>query len=90
MSNRYLVIENGVVANIVLSSPEYAQEQGWVSDPQYVDNQAVSIGWLFNNDQLSPPLVVEQPVITPAVPTKEELLKKLEELQNQIMELSAT
>lgn len=90
MSNRYLVIENGVISNIVLASPEYAQEQGWVADPQYVDNKAIDIGWLYDGVTFSPPPVVEKLVIAPVVPTKEELLQKLEELQNQIMGLSAT
>lgn len=89
MSNRYLVIENGVVANIVLSSPEYAQEQGWIADPQYINNKTVDIGWLYDGVTFSPPPVVEQPVVAPVVITKEELLKKLEDLQNQIMVLNA-
>lgn len=86
MSNRYLVIENGVVVNIVLADAEYASEQGWVLDPVYVDNQAVSLGWLYDNGQLSPPPVVVPP--PPVAPTKEELLAKLELLQNQIQSLS--
>lgn len=89
MSNRYLVIENGVITNIVLSSPEYAQEQGWIADPQYVNNKTIDIGWLYDGVTFLPPPAVEPTVVASVVPTKEELLKKLEELQNQIMGLSA-
>jgi len=43
MSNRYVVIENQKVINVVLASPEVAAERGWVICPD-----GVGIGWTFD------------------------------------------
>lgn len=40
---KYAIIENGKVANIVIATPEFAQEQGWIECPDGVDT-----GWTFD------------------------------------------
>lgn len=65
MNNRYAVIENGVLVNVVVATPEFAQSQGWISCPNYNDqNQAIGPGFTYQNGQfIAPP---------PRVPTAEE------------------
>lgn len=55
---KYAIIENEVVANIVLADPEYAQEQGWIAVPENV-----GIGWGYVNGKFiePPPPVVPVP-----------------------------
>jgi hypothetical protein len=47
---RYVIIDNGVVVNIVVSTPEFAEEQGWLECPE-----GVGIGWTFDGDTPIPP-----------------------------------
>jgi hypothetical protein len=47
---RYAIIENNKVVNIVLATPEFAQEQGWLECPDGVD-----IGWDFDGGTPIPP-----------------------------------
>ena len=49
MVNRYAIIENGIVMNIAMSEPEFAQEQGWVLAPD-----GVGQGWTYNGSIFSP------------------------------------
>ena len=74
---KYAVVENGKVINTVVSEPEFAQEQGWIScDP------LVSVGFDYINGEFvnnMPVVVVEQ-----VQPSKEELLAQLQALQAQI------
>lgn len=43
---KYFVVEDGVVTNLVLSDPDFAQEMGYVS----IDgNEHVTIGFLYEN-----------------------------------------
>lgn len=76
--NKYAVIENGVVTNIVISDPDFAQEQGWVA----CDN-SVSIGFDYVDgsfvDNRPPP--VSEGV---AQPSKEELLNQLESIRKML------
>lgn len=60
MENKYAIIKDGLVINLVLATAEFAQEQGWVDCPDYVDDQAVSIGWGYANGQFIPPDYSEQ------------------------------
>jgi hypothetical protein len=79
MDNRYAIIENNVVTNVVVADHDYAAEQGWVFCP------SASIGWSFVNNEF-----VKPEVTTPVhvLPTKEELLEKIQQLQQQIAALS--
>lgn len=58
MDNRYAIIENGVVTNVVLADPTFAEEQGWVAAPD-----DVGPGWLWDGTNFSPP-----PPAPPVVP----------------------
>ena len=78
---RYAVIQNGVVANIVVSDAEFAATQGWVACPD-----EVGIGWAFDGVNTSPPPEMPAPEPLPA-PTKEQLLAQLNALSAQIQAL---
>ena len=54
-TKKYAIIENGIVANIVVATPEFAQEQGWVEaiDPT-VDAPGAQIGGLYENGKFLP------------------------------------
>jgi hypothetical protein len=52
---RYAIIENNKVVNIVLATPEFAQEQGWVECPENVN-----IGWDYNDGAATPPVIVQE------------------------------
>ena len=47
---RYALIENGVVANVVLADPDVAESLGAVACPD-----SVSPGWLFSDGQYAEP-----------------------------------
>lgn len=55
MENKYAIIEKDIVVNVAIATPEFAQEQGWVSMPDYVDGQAVGIGWGYVDGVFIPP-----------------------------------
>ena len=52
---KYVIVENGVVTNIVLATPEYAVEQGWIEYPE--DTLDIpAIGMLYQDGKfLKPP-----------------------------------
>ena len=80
MTQRYAVVENGEVINLVISDPDFAATQGWVGV-----TGSESIGWKYENGAfIAPDQVVPEPAPTP---TKEELLAQLAALQAQIMAL---
>lgn len=54
---KYAIIENQVVANIVLADAEYAQSQGWIAAP---DN--VGIGWGYVGGKFVEPAPQPLPV----------------------------
>lgn len=76
MSNRYAIVENNLVTNVVVASEEVASERGWIACPD------AGPGWKYiNGGFVKPdPVVIE----TPQAPTKEELLAQLQALQAQI------
>ena len=84
MTNRYAIIENGVVANVVLAEPEYAAQQGWIECPNAGPKWLYADG-LFTKPEPIP--VPEPEVVTPPTPTKEELLSQLQAIQAQIQAL---
>lgn len=79
MTNRYAIIENGVVANVVVADAEYAAQQGWIECPD------AGPRWLYANGVFTKPVVVE-PTPAPA-PTKEQLMAQLAALSAQIQAL---
>lgn len=79
MTNRYAIVENGVVTNVVVADAKMAASHGWIECPQG------GPGWLYANGVFTEPPRVEPP---PAPkPTKEELLAQLQALQQQIQSL---
>jgi len=80
MTNRYAIIENGLVTNVVLADAEFAAEQGWIECP------TAGPGWKYDGTTFTEP----DPVAAsePVAPTKEELLAQLQALQAQIQALS--
>lgn len=57
MSNRYAIIKDGIVENIVMAEDDYAQSQGWIICPDNHDtNEGVGPGDSYdgNTGQFSP------------------------------------
>ena len=61
MVNRYAIIKDGVVTDIAMSEPEFAQEQGWVLAPDHVGS-----GWRYDG-------MIFSPLPPPSLPTQEQL-----------------
>jgi hypothetical protein len=53
MQMRVAIIESGVVANIAVADPEFAQEQGWVV------SETAQIGDLWDGATFTPPPVTD-------------------------------
>ena len=51
MSSTYLVVEDGIVINTVVASPDVAAAYGWIAS----DGEA-SIGWSYDGETLAPPV----------------------------------
>jgi hypothetical protein len=79
MTNRFAIIENGTVVNVVVADAEIASANGWIACPD------AGPGWTYADGVFTAPVVVE-PVAPPA-PTKEELLAQLNALAAQIQAL---
>lgn len=83
MTNRYAIIENNLVLNVVVADAEIAAEKGWVACPN------ASPGWSYSNGIFIEPKPIEYPKPIESKPlTKEDLLNKLSVLQKQIESLS--
>jgi hypothetical protein len=80
MTNRYAIIENGLVTNVVVADAQIAAENGWIDCPN------AGPGWTYANNVFTAPVVVA-PTPTPT-PTKEELLAQLNTLSAQIQALT--
>lgn len=79
MTNRYAIIENGLVANVVVADAELAAQNGWIACPN------AGPGWKYDGTNFTAPdPVVIEP--TPA-PTKEQLMAQLAALSAQIQAL---
>jgi hypothetical protein len=79
MSERNAIIENGLVVNVVVGSPEISENQILVECPN------AGPGWKYIDGQFVEP--EPQLVVPPPAPTKEELLVKLQALQDLIQSL---
>lgn len=73
--NRYAIIENGLVVNVVVGQPELTTNQ------ILVECENAGPNWTYADGVFTAPVVVEPSVITP---TKEELLAQLQAIQAQI------
>lgn len=80
MTNRYAIIENGIVSNVVIADAEIASANGWVECPDAGPQAA------YANGVFTEPVVVEP--VAPVAPTKEELLAQLNALTAQIQALA--
>ncbi len=49
---RFAIIENGIVGNIVIADAEFAQDQGWLAAPDDVE-----IGWTYDGNDFAAPVV---------------------------------
>lgn len=78
MTNRYAIIENGIVSNVVIADAETASANGWVECPNAGPYST------YANGIFTEPAVVEP---TATTPTKEELLAQLNALTAQIQAL---
>lgn len=82
MTNRFAIIENGLVTNVVVADAEIASTNGWVACP------VAGPGWTYTDGVFTAPVVVEpEPIPAPPAPTKEELLAQLNALAAQIQAL---
>lgn len=79
MTDRYAIVENGVVTNVVVADAEIAASHGWIECEQG------GPGWTYANGVFTEPPPVVRPVVPK--PTKEELLAQLQALQQQIQSL---
>ena len=73
--NRYAIIENGLVVNVVVGQPELTTNQ------ILVECENAGPNWTYADGVFTAPVVVEPTVTTP---TKEELLAQLQAIQAQI------
>lgn len=76
---RYAIIENGLVANVVVADANLASENGWVDCP------VAGPGWTYVNGVFTAPPEAE--VVAPATQTKEELMAELTALTAKIQAL---
>lgn len=74
MTNRFAIVENGVVTNVVIANAETALASGWVVCP------TAGPGWKYNGSVFTEPDSVQ----APAAPTKEELMAELAALTAKI------
>lgn len=79
MNNRYAIIENGVVINVVVADAELAAQNGWIA---CLD---AGPGWKYDGTNFTEPDPV---AVEPApAPTKEQLMAQLAALSAQIQAL---
>lgn len=76
--DRYAIIEDGLVINVVIGQPELAPNQ------ILVECENAGPNWTYADGVFTAPVVVEPTVVTP---TREELLVQLNALSAQIQAL---
>lgn len=79
MSNRYAIIKEGIVDNVVVADAQIASTNGWIESPD------AGPGWTYADGVFTAPVVVE--TLAPAAPTKEELMAELAALTAKIQAL---
>jgi len=77
--NRYAIIEDGLVVNVVIGQPELAPNQ------ILVECENAGPNWTYADGVFTAPVYVAPTVVTP---TKEELLAQVQALTAQIQALS--
>ena len=75
----YALVENGIVANIIVADDSFAAEHNLIKTPE-----GISLGWSYIDGEFVDLRPAPEPV---APPTKEELLAQLQALQAQITAL---
>lgn len=50
--SKYIVLEENIVANVVVADASLAAEHGWLPHP---GTDGLSIGWVYENGEFSPP-----------------------------------
>jgi len=80
MTNRYAIIENGLVANVVVADAEFATQNGWIACPD------AGPGWKYDGTTFTEPDPIPEPTPTPE-PTKEQLMAELAALTAKIQAL---
>lgn len=76
MDNRYAIIENGIVVNVIIADADYATQNELIACPN------AGPGWGYMDGVFIAP--IEQSISETPTPTKEELLTQLQTLQQQI------
>jgi len=76
MANRYAIVENGLVTNVVVAEAYIAHNNGWIDCP------VAGPGWTYADGVFTEP--PEPAPITVTAPTKEELLAELQALTAKI------
>lgn len=61
---KHAVIENGVVVNVVEAEPDFALQMGWIVYPDYVENEAVGIGWQYDGTNWTKPAEITPEMMT--------------------------
>jgi hypothetical protein len=55
MTDRYAIIENGIVTNVVAADAEFALQQGWIECPTHTqDGHAIGPGNIYQNGNFLP------------------------------------
>ena len=80
MTNRYAIIENGLVANVVVADAEFAAQNGWIACPD------AGPGWQYDGTAFTELDSILEPTPAPA-PTKEQLMAELAALTAKIQAL---
>lgn len=83
---RYLIVENNVAINDTIANDDFIPESNWIEVP-LVSETSLGIGWTFkNNEWIEPEQIIQSNSII-SEPSKDELLLKIQELENQIQNL---
>lgn len=81
MSNRYAIIENGVVVNVVLAEADLASQNNWIECP------VAGPGWKHDGSTFIEPDLIPESEPAPAA-TKEQLMAELDALTAKIQALA--
>lgn len=83
---KYAKIENGLITNIIIADDNFAAEHNFINFPDYIDNQAVGVGWHYDGANFIEPVAVDATV--EVAPTKEQLILELQTLTAKINALN--